>query len=280
MKKIGILVVTLVFAFTGLIVPIDAEEEVKLAYGEWTTEIASVHVVKAVLQEKMGYTVKIIPVSVATTWQSVASGDVDGMVAAWLPKQDHYLEQMKDAVDNLGPNLQGTRIGLVVPAYVEIDSIGELNDAADKFDGLIIGIELDTEMMTNTEKMLEVYGLDNFELMEGSEDIMTTVLQKKIEDQVWVVVTGWTPHWKFVKWDLKYLKDPEGIYGGEGYIGTIVRKRLKEDMPEVYTFLDNFHWTPDDMEEVMFWNLEGADPYESAKRWIKEHPEKVAEWLQ
>jgi glycine betaine/proline transport system substrate-binding protein len=29
----------------------------------------------------------------------------------------------------------------------------------------------------------------------------------------------------------------------------------------------------------MGWNAEGAEPYDSAKRWINENPDKVAEWL-
>ncbi len=51
-------------------------------------------------------------------------------------------------------------------------------------------------------------------------------------------------------------------------------------MPEVYAFLDNFSWSPDEMAELLVWNQEeDADPYENAKRWIKENPEKVQQWL-
>jgi len=58
-----------------------------------------------------------------------------------------------------------------------------------------------------------------------------------------------------------------------------VRKGLDKDMPEVYKFLDAFKWGPEDMAQVMVWNADGVDPYESAKRWIKENPEKVEAWL-
>jgi glycine betaine/proline transport system substrate-binding protein len=259
----------------------ESKGEVELAYVEWSSEVASTNVVRAVLQERMGYEVEITPVSAAAMWQAVGSGDVDGLVAAWLPTtHEHYLEGVKDDVEDLGPNLEGTRIGLVVPTSVTINSIAGLNDIADKFDGKIIGIDPGAGLMSSTEKVMEEYGLSNFELVEGSGATMTATLKAEIDAGNWVVVTGWTPHWKFARWDLKYLEDPKQIYGGEEYISTIVRKGLKDDMPEVYQFLDNFEWEPADMQQVMVWNTEeDADPYENAKRWIEENKEKVDAWL-
>ncbi|EGV17608.1 glycine betaine ABC transporter substrate-binding protein [Thiocapsa marina] len=254
--------------------------EVELAYVEWSSEVASTNLVKAVLED-MGYDVKITPVSAAAMWQAVGSGDVDGLVAAWLPTtHNHYLEQVSDKVVDLGPNLVGTRIGLVVPAYVEIDSIEELNGAAERFDGKIIGIDPGAGLMSKTEKVLEDYDITDLTLVEGTGPIMTAVLGDAIDKEEWVVVTGWTPHWKFAQYDLKYLDDPKGVYGGEEEIHTIVRAGLKEDMPEVYAVLDNFSWTPDQMAELMVMNQERrADPLKNAKLWIAEHPDVVASWM-
>ena len=51
-------------------------------------------------------------------------------------------------------------------------------------------------------------------------------------------------------------------------------------MPEVYTILDRFSWNIDDVDQLMVWNEEeDADPYENAKRWVRENPEKVKAWL-
>ena len=260
----------------------EKKETVELIYVEWSTEVASTNVVRAVLQEKLGYEVEMTPVSGAAMWQGTASGDADGMVAAWLPTtHGHYLEKVKDQVVDLGPNLDGTKIGLVVPSYVTIDSIEELDANADKFNGKIIGIDPGAGLMSKTEKVIEEYGIENLELIEGSGATMTAALANAIKRDEWVVVTGWTPHWKFAEWDLKYLEDPKNVYGGAEQIHTIVRKGLKEDMPEVYRFLDNFEWTPEEMQQVMVWNREeGAKPYENAKRWINENPEKVQAWLQ
>jgi glycine betaine/proline transport system substrate-binding protein len=258
------------------------KKKVDLIYVEWASEVASTNLVKAVLQEKMGYDVDMIPVSAAAMWQGIASGDADAMVAAWLPTtHGHYLEKMKDQVVDLGPNLVGTRIGLVVPTYVALDSIEELNANAEKFDGKIIGIDPGAGLMSKTEQVLEAYDLDNLELIVGSGATMTASLANAIQQKRWVVVTGWSPHWMFAKWDLKYLEDPKNIYGGEEEIHTIVRKGLKEEMPEVYNLLDNFNWSLEDMQQVMVWNRdEQSTPYENAKRWIEQNEDKVQEWMQ
>ena len=258
-----------------------AKEKVKFVYVEWDSEVASTHVVAAVLEYKLGYEVELTPVSAAAMWQAMGAGDQDAMVAAWLDTtHGHYLEKVKDKVENLGPNLQGTRIGLIVPAYVPVNSIAELNANAQKFDGEIIGIDPGAGLMSKTEEALKEYGLEDLELVSGSDATMTAALKNAIRKNEWIVVTGWTPHWMFGRWDLKYLADPKGVYGGEEHIDTIVRKGLKDDMPDVYKFLDAFHWTPNDMATVMVWNREkGADPAETARRWIAENPDKVAAWL-
>ncbi len=51
-------------------------------------------------------------------------------------------------------------------------------------------------------------------------------------------------------------------------------------MPEVYRVLDNFLWTANDIGQVMIWNQEkDSSPYQNAKRWVKENPDKVKRWI-
>lgn len=253
--------------------------KVTLGYVEWDSEIASTHVVKNVLED-MGYEVEMVAVDAGIMWQGIGQGDFDGIVAAWLPgTHGHYLEEVRDKVENLGANLEGAKIGLVVPEYVTIDSIAELNEVADQFDGQIIGIEPGAGIMSATEKALEVYNLDNMELVDSSSAAMAASLKSAVEREEWVVVTGWTPHWKFAKWDLKYLDDPEGVYGGEEHIATIVRPGLKEEKPDVYALLDNFLWEASDMEEVMLRIQDGLTPDEAAQEWIDNNRDQVNAWM-
>ncbi len=132
--------------------------------------------------------------------------------------------------------------------------------------------------MQATDKAIQEYGL-NFTLQDGSDAAMTAELGRAIRSNQWIVVTGWTPHWKFAQWDLKYLEDPKGVYGAAETINTIVARDLYERMPEVYEFLDRFYWTPDDMATVMMYIREGMSEAEAARKWIAENREKVEAWL-
>lgn len=276
-----------------------AAKTVKLAYVEWSSEIASTNVVKAVLQEEMGVHCQIIAMKADEMWQAVANGEVDGMVAAWLP-QTHstYMEQYKGDVVDLGPNLEGAKIGLVVPnvslgrqtaatglrntPYITADSIADLKKYGDKFHYRIIGIDPESGVMQKARQAIEAYGLTSYELIPGSEVSMTAELSHAIQRQKWVVVTGWVPHWKFARWELKFLKDPKGVFGGQENIHTMVRKGLQKEMPEVYDFLDKFYWKPQDMGQLMIWihDDDGLYPYDKALRFLRANKNLVQSWLE
>lgn len=252
---------------------------VNLSYVEWSSTVASTNVMRAVL-EQAGYEVKMSSLSAAAMWQSVATGDTDAFLAGWLPTtHEDYYAKLKDQLVDTGVNLDGTKLGLVVPAYSEVDSIADLNEHADDFDNKLTGIDPGAGIMRLTDKVVEEYDLD-LNLQSGSGATMTAALKSAIANDEDIAVTGWTPHWMFARWDLKYLDDPKNVYGGAEQIHTIVRQGLKEDMPEAYAILDAFEWTAEDMGEVMLMNQEeDSDPYENAKQWVEKHQDMVQEWL-
>ncbi len=259
-----------------------AEKSIKLAYVAWDSEIASTNVVKEVLESKLGYQVELLQVDAGPMFAGVADGSADAMVAAWLPgTHANYLEQYRDDLVDLGPNMAGAKTGLTVPAYMEIQSIEDLKnpEVAKSLQNQIIGIEPGAGIMMASEKAIGEYGLDGYTLLESSSAAMAQELQKAYENNRPIVVTGWTPHWMFAKMDLKYLEDPKGVYGGEEQIHTMVRKGLEEDMKDAYTFLDQFEWTPDDMASVMVAIQDGETPEAAAKTWVENNPDKVEAWI-
>lgn len=271
---------TLVFVF-GLVAGCGGEDvsgakKAHLALVEWDCAIASTHVLATVLED-LGYDVEITSVDAGIMYQGLATGSFDAMTTAWLPHTHAaYMEEVGASVDDLGPNYDGdAKIGLVVPSYATIDSITEMND--DRFNGKIVGIEPGAGIMAATENAIDVYDLD-LELQDSSSFAMAAALKSAIENEEWIAVTGWSPHWKFAVYDLKYLDDPEGVYGGAESINTIARLGLKEDDPALYSMLDNFIWAPEDIGTVMLMVTEGMDPYEAARQWVDENQDKVAEW--
>jgi len=250
--------------------------DINLAYVEWDSEIASTHVVGQVLED-MGYDVKLTPLDNAIMWEAVSNGEADAMVAGWLPtshaaQYERYGEKLVD----LGVNLEGGKMGLVVPSYMDVDSIEDLSGEADK---TITGIESGAGIMSATETAFESYSnLADWSLLPSSSGAMTVALDQAIKNEEEIIITGWSPHWKFVKYDLKYLEDPKGIYGGVESIHTFVREGLEKDAPEAFKMLDAFNWTAEDMESVMLDISEGTSPTEAAEKWIKENEDRVAEW--
>ena len=186
------------------------------------------------------------------------------------------------------------RLGLVIGILATLllaacggsdgDSKDEENTSGDPQYGkeinyTITGIEPGAGVFKASEAAVEEYGLEGWEVQASSSGAMATALGEAYDKEEPIIVTGWSPHWKFAKYDLKYLDDPKGVFGEEETIHTMVRKGLEDDMPEAYQVLDNFSWEAEDLEAVMLEVSSGTDPKEAAENWIKENEDKVAEWV-
>lgn len=142
----------------------------------------------------------------------------------------------------------------------------------------ITGIDPGAGIMEAADRAITDYELDEWTLTTGSGSAMTAALKKAYDNEEPIIVTGWTPHWKFAEFDLKYLEDPEGSFGGEEQIRTIGRTGLADDLPEAHEILSNFNWTADDMGEVMIAIQDGEKEEVAAQNWIDANEDKVAEW--
>lgn len=257
----------------------EPKKQISIGYVTWDCAIASTNVMKQVFEEA-GYDVRPVAVDAGPLFQALSRGDVDFTTTGWLPHTHaHYWEQYGSRIDYVNENIPGAaRIGLVVPAYVTIDSIEEMNSVADRFGGRIVGIEPGAGVMARTEQAIEEYGLD-YALVASSSAGMAAELRTAISNEQWVAVTGWSPHWKFGRYDLKFLDDPKGAYGGAEDIVTLARQGLAADDPEAYGILSRFEWTGEDIASVMT-DIEGGMPEgEAAKKWIDANRDRVDAWL-
>ncbi|WP_339213265.1 glycine betaine ABC transporter substrate-binding protein [Solibacillus sp. FSL W8-0372] len=156
---------------------------------------------------------------------------------------------------------------------------GDNNNLSEQVDYTIVGVEPGAGLTGLSQDVLDEYeNLEGWTLQESSTAGMLGTLEQAIRNEEPVIVTGWTPHWKFSAYDLKILDDPKGVLGGSENIQTLARKGLEEDLPDVYTVMDRFYWEPEDMEQVMYDAQNSGDFDAAAALWIENNEEKVSEW--
>lgn len=64
----------------------DTKPTLKIGYVEgWDDSVATSNVAARVIEKKLGYEVKLVPVAAGIMWQGVARGDLDATLSAWLP---------------------------------------------------------------------------------------------------------------------------------------------------------------------------------------------------
>ena len=218
------------------------EKKIDIAYVNWSEGIAMTNLAKVIFEEQ-GYRVNLLNADLAPVFASLSQKKADVFLDAWLPgTMGDYIAQYGDKLETLGTVYDNARIGLVVPEYVTINSIEELNQVRARFKGEIVGIDAGAGIMKATDKAIPDYGLD-YKLLTSSGPAMTASLKKAIDKKEWVVVTGWTPHWMFDRFDLKILADPKGIYGGAEKIQVLAWKGFSEKDPFAARLLSNMHLT-------------------------------------
>src|SRR6056297_3646024 len=259
----------------------ETQKTADLVYVNWAEGIAYTHLAENVLEEKMGYDVNITSADVGPAYTSIANGDQDAFMETWLPVlHSNYIDRFEEDIIDLGYVYEGTQSGLVVPEYVEVDSISNLNNYVEEFDGQITGIDAGAGVMQTTQEVIDEYGL-NYELMTSSGPAMTAALSNAIENEEWIIVTGWQPHWKFGRWDLKFLKQyDDNVLWETGNIHIMGRQNLKEDKPELAAFLSNMKFNEEQLADLMVKvNESDEDVADVTEQWMNEHEELVESWI-
>lgn len=243
----------------------------------WAEDVAMTHVAKAILDEK-DYHVIIQKASTDMILASMNNEDTDLFMGVWLP-YTHATKVAKfpDLVE-LGTNYENGRIGLVVPDYVTINSVEELNQYKEKLNHKIIGIEKGAGMTKATEKAIVDYKLD-YRQINSSTIAMITELQNAIRNKEWIVVAGWKPHWMFGKMRLKFLDDPKKSFGETEQIKIFSRKSFGKDHPELNKFFSKIHFDDETMTDLVTKMEESKNKEETAKEWVKNNAQLVDSWF-
>ena len=208
------LLVTLQFIFSC----VDSKDrkKISIAYANWAEGIAMTNLAKVILEDQ-GYRVTLKNADIAPIFTSVASGKADVFMDAWLPvTHADYMEQYGDRLETLGTVYEHAKLGLVVPEYVTIRSIEDLNAHKDQFKGEIIGIDAGAGLMNSADKAVQDYFFDfYFKFSSGAS--RGCFFKKMIFANEWVVVTRWNPHLVFFRYPLKIFGKPEKEFLEQGH---------------------------------------------------------------
>lgn len=245
---------------------------IKIGWIPWDEDIAATYLWKRVLEDE-GYTVELTQLDVAPVFEGVASGDLDLFLDAWLPStHEDYWAEYGDRLEDLAVWYDNGLLTWAVPEYMDVDSIEDLAGLEGELDGRIVGIEPGAGLTrVSREAVMPGYGLDAFELVEGSTPAMLAELERAIKDEAPIVVTLWRPHWAYSVFPIKDLADPEGALGEAEEIHAVARVGFSDDFPEVAEWMAAFRMNDDQLAglEDLVLNEYGAGQEEAA----------VDEWL-
>lgn len=253
---------------------------VRILYADWAGTMSLTFLTKVILEERLGYKVILTKDNASNIYASLSRGEYDFFMGAWLPEtHQRYLQHYSDKIVVAGPNYRGAQTGLAVPDYVPVNCITELDEHKDLFNNTIYGIEKSAGIMNNTVEAKRVYGL-GFNLDYSNEKTMTALIDSAVHHREWILVTGWRPHWMFEKFNLKFLSDPENVFGSTETINTVTRKDFRQTNPYLYRVLKKINLNQMQMESLIKdIRYIPADPEKAAKSWMEKNLDLVESWI-
>ncbi|MBK1695689.1 glycine betaine ABC transporter substrate-binding protein [Rhodovibrio salinarum] len=259
-----------------------AAADVQIGWTAWSDAEFVTKLAQQILEERMDQDVTLTQTGIAPQYQGLAQGDIDVMMMSWQPgTHADYLEKFANQTVDLGMLYDHARLGWIVPEYMDVDSIADLKSEewADKLDGKIVGIDPGAGLTRLSKQAIEDYGLsDMYTLQTSSGAGMTAALDRAIKRDEPIVVTGWSPHWKFGAYDLKYLEDPKGTLGSYESIHAIARQGFYQDNIDAATMIGRM-WIPlDDLQAAMY-DAQETSYEEAVDKYIENNEDRVQYWI-
>ncbi len=228
--------------------------------------------------ENSGYTVKVVEFSEwGIAYAALGKGDIQVLASQTDYAANDYWTKNKNRLEKLSPVSFGLYQGIAVPKYVTIDSIEQLNENAEKFGNKIIGIEPGSGLMRDAANAVTGYGI-KLNLLEGSTAAMTAALKSAVDRKDWVAITVWEPSWMAQKFDVKFLKDPKGIFPPpQGYYW-IGHKGFAEAYPRAREVIASVYVPLADITQINTEVKDGKTMDEAIKIWTDGHADLLKRW--
>lgn len=254
------------------------------------TDITATTAATTVVLDALGYETDIKVLSVPVTYTSMANKDIDVFLGNWMPTMEADIAPYREAgtVDTVRANLEGAKYTLAVnkaAADLGITSFDTIAAQADALEGKIYGIEPGNDGNRLIQSMIDdgAFGLNDFEVVESSEQGMLAQVARADRRGEPVVFLGWEPHPMNANFDLTYLEGGDDWFGpnlGGATVYTNTAAGFAEECPNVGKLLGNLEFTLAMENEIMGAILDdGQDPDEAATAWLTANPDALGSWL-
>ena len=253
----------------------------------WDENVAVSNLTKVLLEDELGHeTVEISSsTNLDSTYRGVASGELDAFQDVWLPNQEDFLEEVSGDVEHLDPWFLGeTRQGMAVPAYMDVESIDQLDGTDARF---IFGIEPTSAIMREVVGgeaggVVPAYGLEQ-QLVQAPTAGMLAEVERRYRGKEEFAFLAWSPHWMNQRFDIRYLEDPKDTFGptnDPAECSTIVRRGLREEDPAAHAFMGALELTEGQINGLEQEINEEGDPLAGARLWASENRGVVRPWVE
>ncbi|WP_411564170.1 choline ABC transporter substrate-binding protein [Pseudomonas shirazensis] len=265
-------------------------QKVRLGVVNWTDVIAT-SAMAQVLLDGLGYQTKQTSASQQIIFAGIRDKRLDMFLGYWNPIMNQTITPFVEAkqVKVLAePSLNDARATLAVPKYLAdqgLQSFADIHKFEKQLGGKIYGIEPGSGANTQIKAMIakNQFGLGKFQLVESSEAGMLAAVDRAVRRKEAVVFFGWTPHPMNVNIDMVYLGASEDALGpdeGRATVWTVTAPDYAERCPNASRLLANLTFSAETESRMMQPLLDHKDALEAARKWLQEHPEDKARWLE
>ena len=277
--KLAVLIsVALIFCVAATAVA-EEKKTIKMGVLQWNDLVCPSLVTKKLMEAHYGYEIEVVEFfEWGIAYATLAKGDVDILMSqinfvAW-----DYWNRYRKKLEKLNCSSHGLNQGIVIPSYVPIDSIDELNAHKDKFGGKIIGIEPGAGLMQQTRQVIETYGLD-YELVDGSTAAMTASVKSALAKKQWIATIMWTPSWMTQAFDIKFLKDPKNVQQPPQSYYWLGRKGFTKDYPKAREVMGGIFVPLDENIKMTGYIKEGLKAGQAVDKWLADNQVVTERWM-
>lgn len=250
---------------------------VKMGTMQWE-DLTPISLVTKKFLEKNGFKVELKDFSEwGIAFAALAKGDIDILTSQINYVAQDYWAKNKNRLEKISAVSHGLRQGLVVPSYMPIKSIEQLNEVADQVGGKIIGIEPGSGLMREAADAVKRYGL-KYTLLEGSTAAMIAQLQASLQRKAPIVTMLWEPSWMIQKFDVRFLEDPKGVFAPPQTYYWIGRRGFSAKNPRAREAIASVYLPLADITAINAEMNAGKSVQEAVDSWWRANADLVERW--